>query len=119
MAKRGFFSLRKRSHSTKSEERVFSISVCPHLGQWSRLCKVGFQGVVGVAAVFTSPCSPPLLATDTEILTRGAAEHHVEVGDTLLVGLGDIADVERWISPMHSTVTFCGVLIELAEKGRF
>lgn len=68
-----------------------------------------------MTAVLTSPCSPSLFARYTEVLARASTKHGVKIRDALLVGLGDIPDVELWIDAMNGTVAFCGVLIELAE----
>ena len=72
-----------------------------------------------MTAMLTSPCSPPLFARYTEVLARASTKHGVEIRDALLVGLGNVSDIEPRIDTMNGTVAFCGVLIELAEKGRF
>ena len=60
--------LSQETKPLNQERRAGLLNLCvPTFGAVVALCKVGFQGVVGVAAVFTSPRSPSLLTTDTEI----------------------------------------------------
>lgn len=78
---------------------------------------VSFQGIIYVAAMFTSPCSPPLFARYAEVLTRASTEHNIEIRHSLLIGFGNISDVKGRINTMNGTIAFCGIPIELAEKG--
>jgi len=78
---------------------------------------VSFQGIIYVAAMLTSPCSPPLFARYAEILTRTSTEHDIEIRHNLLIGFGNISDVKGRINTMNGAIAFCGVTIELTEKG--
>ena len=70
-----------------------------------------------MTAVFTCPCSPPLFARYAEILTRTSTEHDIEIRHNLLIGVGNISDVKGRINTMNGAIAFCGVTIELAERG--
>ena len=62
---------------------------------------VSFQGIIYVAAMLTSPCSPPLFACYAEILTRTSTEHDIEIRHNLLIGFGNISDVKGGINTMN------------------
>jgi hypothetical protein len=51
------------------------------------------------------------------ILTRTSTEHDIEIRHNLLIGFGNISDVKGGINTMNGAIAFCGVTIELAEKG--